>query len=101
MPRPITLLGYEEEKSLERGHPSKALVFLDVEIVRPFERISQLIGRKEGSSLRPVTDSLTHRHHVRSALRSEALRSEHTDSVFRETHADIAAPLPSNGDLTP
>ncbi|MFD3482742.1 hypothetical protein [Streptomyces sp. NPDC058665] len=84
------------EQSLERGHPAKALVFLDVEIVKPFERISQLIGRKEGSSLRPVNDALTHRHHARSAL-----RSEHTDNAFRETHADIAAPLPSNGDLTP
>ncbi|MFD3924371.1 hypothetical protein [Streptomyces sp. NPDC058595] len=55
MPRTITLLGYWEGKFLERGHPYEALVFLIVEIVRPFEQVPHLFGRKEGSSMSPVT----------------------------------------------
>jgi hypothetical protein len=54
VPQPVTLLGYEEEKPLRREVAPKALVFLIVEIIEPFEEISQPLGRKEGSMSRPV-----------------------------------------------
>jgi hypothetical protein len=49
----------------------RALPFVVVEIVKPFEYSAQPLRRSERSLVRPVINPLTHRHHACSASRSE------------------------------
>jgi hypothetical protein len=62
-----------EEKSHGQATSPWALLILNAQVIKPIEKISQPLGRKERSSLRPVIDPLTHRHHLWSTSRSEDL----------------------------